>query len=420
MSLRNLVPSIDREEPFTCGSCNEEYSGRKFNIAVYNTNMVLSESAYSMCSYCSESILREHGIAPSTNLGRRALFAEEVNVYIISSGGHTHVAIENTPEGQEDFRDSISSWGMLSSSFVRCSSSDIACQSCGSSEGVEVFPDGNRNRLCRSCTEQRLTRPIQNYTFKPSPIFHGKTGSPMMGVELEVTSRVTEHGEAAAKILKEANKFLKSYCKSDSSVCDGFELVTHPFTYDFAVSNKKKIRDVFDSMADAGVVSGREHDIVENGMHIHVSKDSLDDDGWIRFITIFYESPQFTWNISNRVDSDKFRRFSSMFIDSSPKVAWERQAIIPGERHTAINITDKTVEVRFFNATVDPHVFMSNIEIVHLAVRAALNGYSTSQSFFESSFRIATPHTQSALRFAKERPVSYGIIRSITSPCGGR
>lgn len=87
--------------------------------------------------------------------------------------------------------------------------------------------------MCEGCYARATrTRKIQDYYYKPEPIFYGE-GCRFFGVELEIDYG-GESDSSARAILDVANgnglEYL--YCKHDGSLDDGFELVSHPMTLD--------------------------------------------------------------------------------------------------------------------------------------------------------------------------------------------
>ena len=85
---------------------------------------------------------------------------------------------------------------------------------------------------CYDCYDRRRDRHvIKNYYYKPVPLFYGK-GPRYFGVELEIDNGGESDSNARA-ILERANVEGKEYAyvKHDGSLDDGFEIVTHPLSY---------------------------------------------------------------------------------------------------------------------------------------------------------------------------------------------
>ena len=136
------------------------------------------------------------------------------------------------------------------------------------------------------------TPPVQfgilNYTYRPSPmmVYSAKEKESMydfalrksrvqvFGLEIEVESQVgTEDINARADLINKMEEGQLFYCKSDVSIRNGFEIVTHPGTFDYWMGPGKDILEgLFDNLKAAGYtsyMSGR------CGLHIHTNKKPL-------------------------------------------------------------------------------------------------------------------------------------------------
>ena len=110
---------------------------------------------------------------------------------------------------------------------------------------------GEEEPLCRAC-HKRLERghTIQNYYCKPEPIFYG-VGPRYLGIELEIDG-AGQDDYAARHILRAANALEEHlYIKSDGSLDDGMELVTHPMTLDYHL-NQMPWNDVLNEAGALG------------------------------------------------------------------------------------------------------------------------------------------------------------------------
>ena len=104
-------------------------------------------------------------------------------------------------------------------------------------ESDAYYEDDDGDPMCYDChCRHRANRAINDYYFKPEPIFYGD-GSRYLGVELEID----EGGESdsrAKQLLSIANRVEnRMYCKHDGSLDDGIEMVTHPMTLEIIRKN---------------------------------------------------------------------------------------------------------------------------------------------------------------------------------------
>lgn len=123
---------------------------------------------------------------------------------------------------------------------------------------------------CYDCYHTLPAQGINDYYFKPEPIFYG-TGKRYFGVELEVD----EGGESdsnAERVLDIANSGRELiYCKHDGSLNDGFEIVTHPMTLDFH-ENNMPWAEIMEEAKKMGYLS---HQADTCGLHVHVNRTTF-------------------------------------------------------------------------------------------------------------------------------------------------
>ena len=105
------------------------------------------------------------------------------------------------------------------------------CECCG-----RIIHDNNTNwqgdmPYCDSCYDE-FNDEIEEYSYKPDPVFYGD-GNRYLGVELEVDCGGKDD-DNASKLKEIANSIHEHiYIKSDGSIDDGFEIVSHPMTLDY-------------------------------------------------------------------------------------------------------------------------------------------------------------------------------------------
>ena len=134
---------------------------------------------------------------------------------------------------------------------------------------------------CGDCDSQRRAGGLINYySYKPCPEFKGD-GPVYLGVEMEIDTGSRSNVHPVAEFV--ANKVGDTaYMKEDSSIGDGFELVTHPLDYRWALANFPwgmfaNIREQW------GLHNGE-----TCGIHVHVNRDGFTDQRhtyrWLKFI----------------------------------------------------------------------------------------------------------------------------------------
>jgi len=161
-----------------------------------------------------------------------------------------------------------------------CYESDYTrCGDCGivlHNDNVCRSEDDNTEPYCYYCYSRPLDdSAINNYSYKPQPIFYGDTAvNRYFGVELEIDDGGRDSGNAH-HILQVANRTAENiYVKSDGSLNNGFEIVTHPMTLDYH-RDDMAWRQLTQKALRLGYKS---HETNTCGMHVHVNRDTFTDD----------------------------------------------------------------------------------------------------------------------------------------------
>jgi len=138
-----------------------------------------------------------------------------------------------------------------------CCQDDCTCDECENGSGV-----------------------LRSYSYKPYPIFRGD-GPLYLGPEIEVE---VDHGHSVGQAAGFAADKLGElgYLKEDSSLGRGFEIVTHPMTYAWAMEHFPW--DMLPGLVDQGCFVNE----YNNGLHVHVSRDGFASPQhryrWMKFV----------------------------------------------------------------------------------------------------------------------------------------
>ena len=114
----------------------------------------------------------------------------------------------------------------------------VVCDRCGSlmrAEHAQYAEDDEAEwyPLCDTCVHIRdRNHTLHRYDYKPEPIFYG-SGLRHLGVELELDGggQSSKHAQIILAVANREHEHL--YVKTDGSLDDGIELVTHPMTLDY-------------------------------------------------------------------------------------------------------------------------------------------------------------------------------------------
>lgn len=218
---------------------------------------------------------------------------------------------------------------------------------------------------------------IHDYSYKPSPFFFG-TGSYHFGFELEVEARNSSRHEGASVVQDALGG--RVYLKSDASLEDGFEIVTHPHTLDNY--HKEFNWGFLDRLKSDGF---RSWNTQSCGLHVHVSRTAFGKgDPWemgvpqpkrsrlilsrqsheLRFMKLIYDNQRQVERISGRSST----RYAS-FEDKGNLVRKVKYGNQENGRFSAVNTENSdTIEVRVFKGSLRKERVLSAIEFVHASV----------------------------------------------------
>jgi len=260
---------------------------------------------------------------------------------------------------------------------------DIFCSRCGppAASGVRAYR-------------------VQNYSFKPDPMFKATSRDLAeralhFGTEVEIEmSKGSSSNHVALQQLADADEKHKLfYCKSDASVRTGFELVSHPFTFEWMKDND----EAFQAMFKLGkIMEG--WSAVRCGMHVHMSTDAFSGLHLLKFMRFFYENQAFIAAVARR-PADRLQEWSRLTAPKGKKLqqyALKKTRSLGLGRSSALNVgNDKTIECRIFRSTLAPTAYYGNIEFL--------------QSLFDYTKGCGLHELQKErfLGFVKERSKAY-------------
>ena len=233
------------------------------------------------------------------------------------------------------------------------------------------------NDLCIGCAddadseeEEEEEQVIKNYGYKPRPTFFrvSNNDNVYLGIELEVergANSETNHTKMALLIEQD---FL--YFKTDGSLDNGFEIVTHPMTISYIKKHKNVWADILNLLRSNKY---RSYDTRTCGMHIHISKNAFTTWHLYRFMKFFVDNSDFVTKISQR-KVENLDRWAALTDDPSEGTKEYTQESLMykakkkrgnSKRYLAVNLqNDNSVEVRIFRGTLNDSSFFKNIEFV--------------------------------------------------------
>lgn len=210
--------------------------------------------------------------------------------------------------------------------------------------------------VCNNCHNHNCDL-ILPYSFDPQFKFYktdkDKRELLYFGIELEVESNGNDKREAVESLPSCV------YVKADSSIMDGFEIVSHPMTYNWIRDNYS----IWNKILDLRKKGWRSYDTESCGMHIHLSKNAFGNYHLYKFMKLFYDNRDFILRFSQRKDMHLDHWAALNDREQSIKYKARNKCMGGADRHTAINLEREfSVEVRVFRGTLNPCSFWKNIE----------------------------------------------------------
>lgn len=214
---------------------------------------------------------------------------------------------------------------------------------------------------------------IHSYSYKPSPEFQwiaeidGDLGAnframrttPFLGLELEVEFRDAD-GEQVVETCHESFGD-RAYYKQDSSLSDGFEIVTHPMT----LAAHKMLTDwsVLKRIASMGCRSWNSSTC---GLHVHISRSAFQTTKHMTmFQFLILNNKQEMVQIAGR-ESERWSAFDGVKKSVIPNA----KGLVYRNRYEAINVLNEaTLEIRMFRGSLKPERVLMALELVDAAYR---------------------------------------------------
>ncbi|KAA9157980.1 hypothetical protein FPZ12_024085 [Amycolatopsis acidicola] len=179
-----------------------------------------------------------------------------------------------------------------------------------------------------------------DYSVKPDPVFHGR-GPLHLGMELEITVPRGDLAPRAEDSLSALGGL--GYLKDDSSISHGFELVTHPMSYDWALDHFPW--DLLPRLYDQGCSAD------DNGLHVHISRAAFTGPchvyRWMKFV---YRNQDAVETLARRSS-----QYAGFHDDKRILVKETCKGARGFIRHAAINtLNSSTLELRVFAGSLAP------------------------------------------------------------------
>jgi len=244
------------------------------------------------------------------------------------------------------------------------------CESCD-----EYTEDGCQN----DCNEDYSDgeRLVHDYSYRPDAIFHSTDEHTRLffGMEIEVEADGYDNRREAAQFAQIRLEMETSlgYLKNDGSLNCGFEVVTHPMTYDFFMNEATEFWDTIDKLkTDFNMKSWATRTC---GLHIHISRTGFTNPPHLhRFLNLVYSNQEFYEAMAGRSSSNWAKFDDALKYDGTK---WQRSfahkvanpETTSTDRYSAINTNNRaTVEMRIFRGSINTTNVRGALGLAHASV----------------------------------------------------
>jgi len=344
-----------------CHSCNGDYKAD--DLATNRNGELLCEDCRIYCERCEEYDYSEN-----------ARHIEGIGMYCEVCADNNTFYCECC---SDTYADDVNSYEIVDRGVYWCenccSNNASWCDSC------EHYSDGD----CNNCSAGVLP-----YSHKPEPIFHGSSKERLyFGLELEMEiSDIKQEFNNAVEYVSDRLDRDWIYLKQDGSIgmtdnrkvgADGFELVSHPASFDYWTNHSKNLWDSLDGLRTRH--KARAWNAKSNcGIHIHISRAGFKSGAHThRFLSLVYKNTKNMKRFAGR-DCNKYATFTDVwkftednipYMSFTDKVKQDRYGTNYTERMSAVNtLNEHTLELRFFRGTTQPKGVLATIELAHAMV----------------------------------------------------
>lgn len=263
-----------------------------------------------------------------------------------------------------------------------CSESYYYCDNCGEyyHENEMNYDDDRDCSYCDSCYAERKSDYIYDYHEFQDWEFHKSTYeianniTPDFYIGFENEVECGDAYEDCGTLAREVRQKYPVICSRDGSLDEGFEIVSHPLSYEWIMENSSMLKDMLDYLKNNCVKS---HDTDTCGLHFHITRPSEEviDRIWLLLETYKDELIKFS-----RRDLDKINEWSKFLTDTELTQNTDGEVVKSlyfikknkenTSRYMALNLqNNRTIEFRLFRGTLKFETFMASIELVNNIVK---------------------------------------------------
>jgi len=353
---------MDEDEVMlSCSNCTSEVSTED---AIYDSN--LSDTLY--CNDCYRICEKCDDIGCTDELWN---FVDDSEYWC-----------ESCAERWASWCDYCETYNTLNGIYVSDRSANY-CENCmENATYCDVCDEYNQD----GCECENDSNMIHDYSYRPDPVFHSTTNDDRLyfGIEIEVENGRNGYDnkiQAAAYAQETLEPIELAYLKSDGSLSDGFEIVTHPMTHDFYQNQATELWDTLERLRTG--YNMKSWSTSTCGLHIHISRTGFKGGAHMhRFLNLVYNNEEFYSLMAGR-SSDRWAKFDDVDMSEvreredgsyyrTPTYRSFKQKINDGrhtDRYSAVNTQNlHTLEMRIFKGTLKSSRVKALISLAHASV----------------------------------------------------
>lgn len=240
------------------------------------------------------------------------------------------------------------------------------CEDCGDIIHFDQCFNVDGEWYCCDCVPDECET-LHGYSYKPVPVFYGTKGTrKYLGVELEIDCGYRKDKKESVELINDNLDW--AYCKTDSSLDCGIEIVTHPCSLEYHMEKKDVYKKTFSQLVDN---KWRSHDTTTCGLHVHVSRDCLGDSTSDKELTVakimliidnLWDKGLVTFT---RRKESELNRWAKRYCLAKDDVVESSKQCKGMGRYFALNLTNtNTIEFRLFKGTLNIDTYMATIQLV--------------------------------------------------------
>ena len=252
-----------------------------------------------------------------------------------------------------------------------CTEDFYSCYECGilaDSDDLSDSDDGET--FCESCFPDNNDQLVESWNYLPDLIFHPTLPvDPLrplyIGIEIEINWENWKYEDACTEWLQgiKDNHSDIMFVKSDSSVHEGFELVTHPMSPDWALENFPF--EVLEFAVDAG--ADQKHR--STGIHIHIDRGALSTAQLWKILKVHEKQRELCGIIGGRGTNATYADWDNNYAcvgERALEIARAKGEAWGGaDRYVPINLkNENTIELRYMEGSIAVSDIKKNIEWV--------------------------------------------------------